>query len=139
TCYFIRGEALMRQNKWQEAREIFRIVVENFSFAQYWDPRGWFWKVAEKSEETITKIDKQVREGKEVFEEIEPRRPASKLALFEPGVEIIVDYAKYGKFENAGTRDYRYIITDQVGLARPRALGCIRILHLCAGTRAILR
>jgi len=123
TCYFIRGEALMRQNKWQEARQIFRIIVEDFSFAQYWDPRGWFWKVAEKSEETITKIDKQVREGKEVFEEIKPRPPASKLALFEPGVEVIVDYAKYGRFENVGTRDYRYIISDQVGLAQATGVG----------------
>ena len=61
TCYFIRAEALMRQNKWQEAHQTFQIIMDNFSFAQYWDPRGWFWKVAGKAEESIEKIDKQIR------------------------------------------------------------------------------
>jgi len=58
TCYFIRAEALMRQGKGQEAREIFQLIIDEYSFAQCWDPRGWYWKVAEKSRQTIEKIDK---------------------------------------------------------------------------------
>ena len=118
TCYFIRAEALMRQNKWQEARQTFQTIVDNYSFAQYWDPRGWFWKVAQKAEESIEKIDQQIRGEKIVEEEVKLKRPASMLALFDPGTEAIVDYAKYGRFENVGTKDYRYVITDQAGLIR---------------------
>ncbi|UCB56792.1 MAG: hypothetical protein JSV30_06265 [Candidatus Omnitrophota bacterium] len=118
TCYFIRAEVLMRQNKLEEARETFQIIIEDYSFAQYWDPRGWFWKVAEKSQESIEKIDQQIKGGAEPGKEIKPKAQASKLVLFDPGSEKLVDYSKYGKFENAGTKDYRYEITDPVGLAR---------------------
>ncbi|MBI4353033.1 MAG: hypothetical protein HY593_03810 [Candidatus Omnitrophica bacterium] len=37
--------------------------------------------------------------------------------LYEPGTETIVDYARYGVFEGAGTPQYRYRITDRKGLA----------------------
>ena len=37
TCYFIRGEALMRQNKTEEARQSFQYIIDNFGYAQYWD------------------------------------------------------------------------------------------------------
>jgi beta-glucuronidase len=118
TCYFIRGEALMRQNKWPQARQTFQVIIEDFSFAQYWDPRGWFWKVAEKSQESIVKIDKQIRGETEDLVETKVKTPTSKLILFDPGTETIVDYNKYGRFENVGTENYRYIIIDQAGLVR---------------------
>ncbi len=38
--------------------------------------------------------------------------------LFDPGTEAIVDYARYGRFVNVGTPEYRYDITDQPGLAK---------------------
>ncbi|MFH1246138.1 MAG: glycoside hydrolase family 2 TIM barrel-domain containing protein [Candidatus Omnitrophota bacterium] len=116
-CYFIRAEALMRQEKLEEARRDFQTVIDKFSFAQYWDPRGWFWKIAEKSQESIVKIDKLLRG--ETLEEVEAEveRPKSQLVLFDPGTEAIVDYEKYGTFENAGTKDYRYAIKDRAGLA----------------------
>ena len=118
TCYFIRGEALMQQNKQPEAKEAFQLIINNFGFAQYWDPRGWFWKVAEKSQQSIAKIEQQLKGEQAAEEEIKPKSPASRLVLFDPGTETVVDYAKYGKFENVGTKDYCYKITDQVGLAR---------------------
>lgn len=121
TCYFIRAEALLRQGKRQEAREAFQLIIDEYSFAQYWDPRGWYWKVAEKSRQTIEKMDQGV--AGEITEEEEPRPPASKLTLFDPGTETIVDYAKYGSFENVGTKDYRYKISDQAGLARATGVG----------------
>ncbi|MBL7084952.1 MAG: hypothetical protein ISS43_02450 [Candidatus Omnitrophica bacterium] len=117
TCYFIQGEALMRQEKLKEAREIFQLIIENFGFAQYWDPRGWFWKVAEKSEESVKKLDKQIRGEAISEEERKPERPASTLTLFDSGLKGIIDYTKYGTFENVGTKDYRYNVTDQAGLA----------------------
>ena len=118
TCYFIRGEVLMRQEKWPQARNTFQIVIDQFGFAQYWDPRGWYWKVAEKSEESIEKIDRQMRGETQVVEEKKVERPVSQLTLFDPGTEKIVDYNKYGTFENVGSENYRYKITDQAGLIR---------------------
>lgn len=37
--------------------------------------------------------------------------------LYDPGLEDIVDYSKYGKFENMGTDQYQYKIMDRKGLA----------------------
>ena len=119
TCYFIRAESLMRQEKWEEALGAFGFVVDNFKYAQCWDPRGWFWKVAQVSQESIDKINKLLR-GEEMVkkEEEKPKRPASELTLFDSGTEVIVDYNKYGRFKNVGTKDYRYEISDQAGLMK---------------------
>jgi len=56
TCYFILGESLARQDKYQEAIEVYQVVVENFSYAQCWDTKGWFWKPAVVSRGRINKI-----------------------------------------------------------------------------------
>ncbi|MBI4355407.1 MAG: hypothetical protein HY597_03005 [Candidatus Omnitrophica bacterium] len=56
TCYFILGEALMAQARYEEARVAFEKVVNELSFAQCWDPKGWFWKVAVASRGRINKI-----------------------------------------------------------------------------------
>lgn len=47
TCYFILGEAYRKQGNLQQAEEAYRAVINNYSYAQCWDPRGWYWKVAE--------------------------------------------------------------------------------------------
>ena len=56
TCYFILGESLMAQNRWAEAKAVFERVVNDFGFAQCWDPKGWFWKVAVGSRGRLNKI-----------------------------------------------------------------------------------
>jgi len=38
--------------------------------------------------------------------------------LYDQGTEEIVDYEKYGKFHNVGTREYYYEIIDEEGLAQ---------------------
>lgn len=43
--------------------------------------------------------------------------------LYDPGTEDIVDYEKYGEFQNAGTKDFRYAIKDAEGLARASGEG----------------
>jgi len=47
TAYFILGESLRLQGRYREAREAFERIVADFGFAQCWDPRGWFWRVAD--------------------------------------------------------------------------------------------
>ena len=56
TCYFILGESLLAQKRYPEAKAAFERVVNDFSFAQCWDPKGWFWKVAVGSRGRLNKI-----------------------------------------------------------------------------------
>lgn len=56
TCYFILGDALMAQGKYKEAKEAYSKIIDKFSFAQCWDPRGWFWKPAVGARGKINKI-----------------------------------------------------------------------------------
>jgi tetratricopeptide (TPR) repeat protein len=56
TSYFILGESLMAQQRFQEAKGAFDRVVNDFSFAQCWDPKGWFWKVAVGARGRLNKI-----------------------------------------------------------------------------------
>jgi len=113
TCYFIQAESLMRQNKLEDAKKIFKLIVDKYSYGQGWDPRGWFWSIRLASEQSIKKIETgsiEIEEKKKVSQ------LPTKVVLFEPGTEEFVDYAKYGQFQNAGTKDYKYVVTDQPGL-----------------------
>jgi len=53
TSHFIRAKSLQEQGKTDEAREHFKRVVEQYSYAQCWDPQGWFWKVADASKDQL--------------------------------------------------------------------------------------
>jgi len=113
TCYFIQAESLMRQEKLPEAKKIFQLIINKYSFGQGWDPRGWFWSIRLAAEQSIKKIETgsiEVEQKKKVSQ------LPTKVVLFDPGTEDFVDYAKYGEFKNIGTKDYQYLITDQQGL-----------------------
>jgi len=56
TSYFIWGESLMAQKRYKEAKASYERVVNEFSFAQCWDPKGWFWKVAVAARGKINKL-----------------------------------------------------------------------------------
>jgi len=47
TSLFIRGEAFKKAGKIKEAKESYKKLVDEFSYAQSWDPQGWFWKPSE--------------------------------------------------------------------------------------------
>ncbi|MDD5560971.1 MAG: glycoside hydrolase family 2 TIM barrel-domain containing protein [Candidatus Omnitrophica bacterium] len=113
TCYFIQAESLMRQEKLDEAKKIFKLIVDKYSYGQAWDPRGWFWSIKLASEQSIKKIETgsiEVEQKKKVSQ------LPTKVVLYDPGTESFVDYAKYGEFKDIGTKDYKYLIVDQPGL-----------------------
>ena len=58
TCHYIMGEAYMKQGKPGEAVQEFNTAIDEYPYAQCWDPKGWFWKVAEISKKNIEKIKK---------------------------------------------------------------------------------
>lgn len=53
TCLFIRGKALQKQGRNKEAALVYRDILDNYTFAQCWDPSGWFWKVADEARRTL--------------------------------------------------------------------------------------
>ncbi|MFA5200077.1 MAG: glycoside hydrolase family 2 TIM barrel-domain containing protein [Candidatus Omnitrophota bacterium] len=113
TCYFIQAESLMRQQKNEDAKKIFKIIIDKYSYGQAWDPRGWFWSIRLASDQSIKKIETGTIE-------IEAKKKVSqkptKLVIADFGTEEFVDYTKYGEFQNIGTKDYKYMVTDQAGL-----------------------
>ncbi|MFH1791578.1 MAG: hypothetical protein ABH885_06325 [Candidatus Omnitrophota bacterium] len=64
TCHYILGETYMRLGKNDDAVREFEIVIKEYPYAQCWDPKGWFWKVADISKTNIAKIRKAGVKGK---------------------------------------------------------------------------
>ncbi len=117
TCYFIQAEALMRQEQLEEAKEKFKLVVDNYPFSQAWDPRGWYWSVAKVAQESIDKINNRLKDKNEDIYSLKEPIPIIKIDLHDAGIDEPIDYKKYGEFKNVGTKDYTYIIKDQEGLS----------------------
>ena len=112
SCLFTKGETLMNNGKTEEAIAVFQTIIDEYKWSQSWDPRGWFWSVAEKSQASI-----DVLSGKEEVEEPIEKTERTLPYFEKPGKEKVVDYTKYGKFNHVGTKDYKYEITDFKGLA----------------------
>jgi len=114
TVLFIEAEALMNNGQFEEAIPKFQHIIANYSWAQAWDPRGWYWSVSEKSEASINVMTGSIEE-----EAHEPKRTVrTKPTIFTKGTLDIVDYTKYGEFTKVGTPNYRYKIKDVDGLAQ---------------------
>ena len=57
TCLFITGQALEKQDKGAEALAAYKELAEKLSFAQCWDPKGWFWKPADAAKGRIKALE----------------------------------------------------------------------------------
>jgi len=120
TCYFIKGEALMREGKTEEAKTVFSDVINKYPYSQSFDPRGWYWSIKEKSEITLKKLETgRVEEEEEEEGEV----VISKIKLYDPGEEFPVNYARYGEFKNVGEENYKYVIINPVELAKATGEG----------------
>ncbi len=56
TSLFIKGEAYKKAEKNKEAKEAYKQLVDNYFYAQCWDPKGWFWKPAEAAQEALNAL-----------------------------------------------------------------------------------
>ncbi|MFQ5680849.1 MAG: tetratricopeptide repeat protein, partial [Candidatus Omnitrophota bacterium] len=120
TSYFIRGEVYLAQGKDEQAVEVFNLIIRDYPSARAWDPRGWFYSLAQKSRASLIKIKNK---GPDRPPAAPPAHPKTRLKIHDLGTEKIVDYEKYGHFVGVGTKDYRYVITDQEGLSRAAGEG----------------
>ncbi len=116
TAYFIQAESYMRQGKDEDAKKIFKLIVDKYYYGQAWDPRGWFWSIAKASQESIDKLNGVTPVAPPVKPLVSQK--VTTIKLYDPGKEEFVDYPKYGEFQNVGTKDYKYIIKDQEGLSQ---------------------
>ncbi len=113
TCMFIKAEALMNTGKVEDSKELFQKIVDEFQWAQAWDPRGWYWSVAEKAQASLDMLEGK---GQKVMKV--DRGQKTNINLHQPGSQRIVNYKKYGSFRNVGTKDYKYVVNDPVGLQK---------------------
>lgn len=56
TSLFIKGEAFKNIGEIQKAQKAYQKLVENFYYAQCWDPNGWFWKPAEAAQQSLDEM-----------------------------------------------------------------------------------
>lgn len=59
TCLFIQGEAYQNAGKLEEAKQAYQKLIDEYSFAQCWDPQGWFWKPAEAAQQKLDQLGKK--------------------------------------------------------------------------------
>lgn len=115
TILFVKAEALMNNGRTDEAVAEFQKIIEDYKFAQSWDPVvGVFWSVAEKSQASIDVMLGRIEE-KEKAET--PLTRSTVPPLFNPGAQQVVDYRDYGDFEGVGTKDYKFIVKNPKELA----------------------
>jgi len=57
TALFILGEAYQNAGKKDQATSTYKRVINEFFYAQCWDPGGWFWKPAEAAQQKIGELD----------------------------------------------------------------------------------
>ncbi len=113
TAMFIKAEAFMHQGKNDEAIKQFKNIIAQYPWAQCFDPsRGSYWSVAEKSQSSIDVMTGKAPQNPKPVK----NAPKTLPVLRFPGEEV-VDWTKYGKFYNVGTKDYHYQIIDKEGLA----------------------
>ena len=57
TCYFIRGEALMKLKRNAEAIAAYKVVRDELYYAQAWDPKGWHWSPSDAAYPKVAMLE----------------------------------------------------------------------------------
>lgn len=52
-AFFILGEAYRNAGQPQEALKTYQKIIDEYSYAQCWDPQGWFWKPASVAQDRL--------------------------------------------------------------------------------------
>jgi tetratricopeptide (TPR) repeat protein len=57
TSLFIQGEAYRKAEMKEDALTAYKKVVNDYTYGQAWDTKGWFWKPAEAAKEKIAMVE----------------------------------------------------------------------------------
>ena len=57
TGLFVLGEAYRNAGKKEDAAQAYKKLVDEYFYAQCWDPQGWFWKPAEAAQQKLGELD----------------------------------------------------------------------------------
>jgi len=57
TSLFILGEAYSNAGRKDDARKAYKQVIDDYFYAQAWDPQGWFWKPAEAAQKKLEELN----------------------------------------------------------------------------------
>ena len=60
TCLYIKGMAFLNAGVPDLAKKAFQKLVDEYYYAQCWDPNGWFWKPADAGREKLDELDASV-------------------------------------------------------------------------------
>lgn len=53
TALFVKAEALKNNGNLEDSKAAYQELVDNYLYAQCWDPNGWFWKPAEAAQQAL--------------------------------------------------------------------------------------
>jgi tetratricopeptide (TPR) repeat protein len=53
TALFILGEAYRSTGQYEQEAQAYKRLINEYSYAQCWDPKGWFWKPAAVAERKL--------------------------------------------------------------------------------------
>ncbi len=56
TALYIQAEAYKTAGKKKEAKDSYSELVNEYFYAQCWDPQGWFWKPAEAAQQALDEL-----------------------------------------------------------------------------------
>ena len=56
TSLFIKGEAYKKSGRAKEAKQAYKALIDDYYYAQCWDPKGWFWKPAEAAQQALDEL-----------------------------------------------------------------------------------
>ncbi|EKD27556.1 MAG: Beta-glucanase [uncultured bacterium] len=56
TSYFVLGDSYVGLSQWNEALNSYQTLINDYGYAQCWDPKGWFWKPSVSARGKVNKI-----------------------------------------------------------------------------------
>ena len=123
----------MNNGKVDEAQKMFQQIINEFPFAQAWDPsRGSFWSVAEKSQASIDMLTGKAEQMEEEKRKSEPSNRID-LKIYTKGKSDVIDYSKYGKFLTISHFNINQPSLNEIGNRLPKGRKQILFLPLGSG------
>ena len=74
----LKGDALSRKGDKVAAKVAYQTLLDQYTYSQVWDPKGWFWKPAEEARKKLVLLHKETAPNLKVAK---PHFPAARLKL----------------------------------------------------------